>query len=439
MGMLVFLIVPGIGFLYGGMARRKSALAMIFQSMTVMAVCTFQFMFWGFSIGFSRTGGPFIGDLSMFGMRNVMAAPSSGSVLIPDIVFAFYELMFCACATMIVVGGSFERGRIVPSIIFGFCWATVVYCPVAYWTWNANGWLFKLPSLDFAGGGPVHITSGVSSLAYALILGKRLNHGEKAMHKPHNVTIVFLGTVLIWFGWFGFNGGSALNASMRSMVAVWNTNCAACTGVLGSVLFRYVKKRKFSVIGACEGAIAGLVGVTPAAGYVDPWCAAAIGFITALVIASLEGIQERIGVDDGLEVFKLHGIGGMMGSFLTGIFATQAISSLDGGSRFPGGIDGNAIQVGKQFAEITSISLWSFGCTSVLLLAMKYIPGLHLRVQDEAEMIGYDLDQFDDEVVGEWSLFENESPHLMGRAATEESSSLPEKVTKIQEEASVKV
>jgi Amt family ammonium transporter len=438
MGMLVFLIVPGIGFLYGGMARRKSALAMIFQSMTVMAVCTFQFMFWGYSIGFSRTGGPFIGDLSMFGMRNVVAAPSSGSAVIPDIVLAFYELMFCACATMIVVGGSFERGRIVPSIIFGFCWATVVYCPVAYWTWNANGWLFKLPSLDFAGGGPVHITSGTSGLAYALILGKRLNHKEKHLHKPHNVTIVFLGTMLIWFGWFGFNGGSALNASMRSMVAVFNTNAAACTGVLGSVLYRYVRRRKFSVIGACEGAIAGLVGVTPAAGYVDIWCAAAIGFITALVIAACEGIHELFGVDDGLEVFKLHGIGGMMGSFLTGIFATQAVSALDGSSRFPGGIDGHGIQVGKQFAEITSISIYSFTCTAIMLYAMKYIPGLHLRVQDEAEMIGYDLDQFDDEVVGEWSLFEEVDPTLHGRAQSHESSSGPSKLEKITQEVTVK-
>jgi len=371
-------------------------------------------------------------------MKHNLAAPSSGSAVIPDIVFAFYELMFCACATMIVVGGSFERGRIVPSMIFGFLWATLVYCPVAFWTWNSNGWLFKLPSLDFAGGGPVHITSGCSGLAYALILGKRLNHNEKHMHKPHNVTIVFLGTVLIWFGWFGFNGGSALNGSMRSMVAVFNTNAAACTGVLGAVLFRYVKKRKFSVISACEGVIAGLVGVTPAAGYVTIWGAAAIGFITALVIGACEGIHELFGIDDGLEVFKLHGIGGMMGSFLTGIFATKYISSLDGASQYPGGWDGNGIQVGKQFAEITSVSTWSFAVTAILLLGMKYIPGLHLRVTDEAEMIGYDIDQFDDEVVGEWSLFENEhQPHLTGRAASSESAT-PSKITKIQEEVGSK-
>jgi Amt family ammonium transporter len=407
MGALVFLIVPGIGLLYGGMARRKSALAMIFQSMTVMAVCTFQWTFWGFSIAFSRHGGPFIGDLSNFGLMNVLAAPSWGSAVLPDIVFCFYELMFCACATMIVVGGSFERGRIVPSIIFGFMWATVVYCPIAYWTWNPNGWLYKLPGLDFAGGGPVHISSGTAALAYALILGKRAKAGEKTFYKPHNVTIVFLGTCLIWFGWFGFNGGSALNASMRAMVAIYNTNLAASTGVIGWTMFGYIRHgRKFSVIGACEGAIAGLVGITPAAGYVSIWCAAVIGFLTAICICCFENVNEWLRVDDGLEVFKLHGIGGMCGAFLTGIFATSSVSSLDGVSLFPGAIDGNGIQVAKQIAEICAIASYSFICSAIMLFGMKYIPGLHLRVKDEIEMIGYDVDQFHDETIGEWALFE---------------------------------
>jgi Amt family ammonium transporter len=312
---------------------------------------------------------------------------------------------------MIVVGGSFERGRILPSIIFGFLWCTICYCPIAYWTWNPNGWLFKLPGLDFAGGGPVHISSGTAGLAYALVLGKRLKAQEKHFYKPHNVTIVFLGTVLIWFGWFGFNGGSALNASMRAMVAVWNTNCAACTGVIGWSIFHYIRHRKFTVIGACEGAIAGLVGVTPAAGYVSPWCAAAIGFITAIFICCFENVNHWLNIDDGLEVFKLHGLGGMCGAFLTGIFATSSVSSLDGVTLAPGGIDGNGIQVAKQLGEIAAIAAWSFTLSFIMLTIMKYIPGLHLRVDDEIEMIGYDIDQFDDELVGEWSLFEANPAH----------------------------
>jgi ammonium transporter, Amt family len=338
-----------------------------------------------------------------------MAAPSWGSAVIPDIVFAFYELMFCACATMIVVGGSFERGRILPSIIFGFCWATICYCPIAYWTWNANGWLFKFGALDFAGGGPVHISSGTAGLAYALVLGKRNRFGEKHVYKPHNVTIVFLGTCLIWFGWFGFNGGSALNASVRAMMAVWNTNMAASCGVAGWVLMDYIKYRKFSVIGACEGVIAGLVGITPAAGYVSVWCGAAIGFITAIVVNLCEPVNHWLHIDDGLEVFKLHGIGGMCGAFLTGIFASASVSSLDGFTIVHGGIDGYGTQIAKQLAEIAAIAGWSFVLSFIMLMILKYIPGLHLRVTDETEMIGLDLDQFSDELIGEWSLFQDEN------------------------------
>jgi len=206
-GFIVWLIIPGIGLLYGGLARRKSALAMLFHSLLVASVTTFQWMFWGFSLAYSRTAGPFVGDLANFGMINVTAAPSVGSPYIPDLVFCLYQLLFCACTVMIVVGGSFERGRIIPSLVFGFFWATVVYCPIVCWTWNPNGWLYNLPSLDFAGGGPVHISSGWSALAYAFVLGKRKHHGERSHSKPHNVSLVFLGTVLIWFGWFGFNVG----------------------------------------------------------------------------------------------------------------------------------------------------------------------------------------------------------------------------------------
>jgi Amt family ammonium transporter len=405
-GFIVWLIIPGIGLLYGGLARRKSALALLFQSLMVGAVITFQWMFWGYTLAYSRTAGPFIGDMANFGMRNVMAAPSAGSAVIPEIVFCLYQMLFCACTVQIVVGGAFERGRIIPSLVFGFFWATVVYCPIACWTWNSNGWLYKLPTLDFAGGGPVHISSGWSALAYAFVLGKRKHNGDKSHGKPHNTTLVFLGTVLIWFGWFGFNGGSALNATVRAMLAAFNTNTAASTGVLGWVMVDYFKHgKRFSVVGACEGAIAGLVGITPAAGYVSVWLAAVTGFVTAVVCALLQNLNEWIHIDDGLEVFKLHGIGGMVGSFLTGIFATASISMLDGATSAPGGIDGNGIQVGKQFAEITAISAYSFLVSCALLYILKYIPGMHLRTTEEAEMQGLDLDQFFDEQIGDWGLF----------------------------------
>lgn len=250
---LVWLIIPGLGFLYGGLARRKSALSLLFQSICIGATSTFQWSFWGYSLAYSRTASPFIGDLANFGMKNVVAAPSIGSAVIPEIVFALYQGLFCSCTGMtgsesrkktvrankqpvqVIIGGAFERGRILPSLVFGFLWATLVYCPVACWSWNPNGWLVTLGSLDFAGGGPVHIASGCSALAYALVLGKRKTKGAASTRRGHNTTLVFLGTVLIWFGWFGFNGGSSLNASVRSMYVAFNTNVAASTGVIGWV------------------------------------------------------------------------------------------------------------------------------------------------------------------------------------------------------------
>lgn len=210
--------------------------------------------------------------MANFGMMEVQAAPSPGSVLIPEIVFCLYQLLFCAVTVQLVIGGSFERGRIFPSLVFAFLWATIVYCPIACWTWNANGWLYNLPSLDYAGGGPVHIASGWAALAYALVLGKRKHKSEPSHIKPHNTTLVFLGTVFIWFGWFGFNGGSTLNASVRGMYAAFNTQVAASTGAIGWVLVDVIRTRgHFSVVGCCEGIIAGLVGITPAAGYVSCW------------------------------------------------------------------------------------------------------------------------------------------------------------------------
>ncbi|GFF38126.1 ammonium transporter 1 [Aspergillus lentulus] len=405
---VVWLILPGIGLLYSGLARRKSALALLFQSWMILAVTTFQWMFWGYSLTYSRDGGPFIGTLKNFGMRDVLVAPSPGSAVLPEIVFCLYQLLFCACTVMIVVGGAVERGNVLPSLIFSFFWATLVYCPVARWTWSSHGWLYNLPALDFAGGGPVHIASGWAALAYAMVLGKRKDPGMVSLRKPHNTTLVFIGTVLICFGWLGFNGGSTLNASVRSMVVIFNTNTAASTGILGWAMVDYIKhKRKFSVVGACEGAIAGLVGITPAAGYVSVWLAACIGFITSIVCSLLQNINDWLNIDEGMDVFKLHGVGGIVGAFLTGLFATENISSLDGLTFSSGAIDGNGIQVGYQLAEICAISGYSFVVSCVLLYILKFIPGLNLRVDEESEIIGLDQAQLFDEQIGDWSLVDN--------------------------------
>ena len=408
---------------------------------------TVQWMFWGYSLAYSRNGGPFIGTLENFGLKNVMVAPSSGSAVLPEIVFCYFQLLFCACTVripssqradrhgsyvliplqvIIITGGAFERGNILPLLVFGFCWATVVYSPLARWTWSSKGWLYNLPALDYAGGGPVHIASGWSALAYALVLGKR-KHGrpEGSREKPHNTTLVFVGTVMIWFGWMGFNvcprsvlprflnaikltsqGGTTLNASMRAMVAIFNTNAAASTGILGWTLIDFIRHRgRFSVVGACEGAIAGLVGITPAAGFVTPWLAACIGFITALICSLLQDVNDWLHIDEGLDVFKLHGIGGMVGAFLTGIFATQSISALDGSTYQGGGLDGNGVQIGRQLAEVCAIAGYAFVVSGVLLYVINWIPGLRLRANEEIEVEGLDQTLLADEQIGDWSVF----------------------------------
>jgi len=385
-------------------------------------------MFWGYSLAYSRTASPFIGNMANFGLRNVMSAPSPGSALLPEIVFCLYQMLFCAVTVQLVIGGSFERGRIMPSMIFAFCWATIVYCPIACWTWNANGWLYNLPSLDFAGGGPVHIASGWSALAYAFVLGKRLPKGDKIHHRAHNPTLVFIGTVFIWFGWFGFNGGSALNGSVRSMLAAFNTNTAASFGVLGWVSVEYVRtKGKFSVVGCCSGAIAGLVGITPAAGYVSLWLAALIGFLTGVICSLCQNVDKWTRIDEGMDVFKLHGIGGMAGSFLTGIFAQSWIYDLDGAGPYDGlgAMDGIGVQVGRQLAEIVTIAAYSFTVSCVLLYALKFIPGLHLRVSNEAEMMGLDMDQFNEEEIGDWSMFHQNTYETNLSSASSQSAPAP--------------
>lgn len=256
---LVLLMVPGVGFFYSGLARRKSALSLIWLSMMSIAVVSFQWFFWGYSLTFSHTGDSgFIGDLSNFGLMNVLAQPSVGSSKVPDLLFCLYQGMFAAITPALAIGAVADRGRMLPALVFIFIWSTIVYDPIAYWTWNPNGWSYKLGGLDFAGGTPVHISSGAAALAYSLMLGKRIgydkNHGLP--YRPHNVTHVVLGTVFLWVGWFGFNGGSALAANLRAVMACIVTNLAACVGGITWCLMDYRLERKWSAVGFCSGAIA---------------------------------------------------------------------------------------------------------------------------------------------------------------------------------------
>ncbi|KAF2732161.1 ammonium transporter [Polyplosphaeria fusca] len=396
---LCWQITPAIGFLYAGMHRRKAALTMIFQSLFCACACGIQFWVYGYSLYQSHTTGPFIGDLSLAGLHNVLAQPSLANPDIPDILYACFGFTFVTATAMILAGAMLERGRLLPSMLFLLCWTTFVYYVLAYFEWNPNGWLYKLGVLDFAGSGPVHIASGFSALAWSIMLGRRKDpHGESVHEKiphfrPHNPFLVGLGTILIWFGWFAFNGASTANLSLRSIYVVVNTNLAACGGGIAWVLLEYAYSRKFSIIGFCSGIISGLVGITPAAGFVPVYIASTVGFLTSCCSFFTVKYKHFIGVDEGLDIFAIHGVGGYVGDLLTGFFAAAWVPALDGVNTAYGGgwWSHNWIQLGYQLAGATTCAAWSFFISLILLFIIDHIPGLHLRASEEDELRGLDL------------------------------------------------
>jgi len=389
---LVWIMIPGLGFFYSGLLRRKNALSMIYLSMMTIAVVSFQWFFWGFSLAFSDTGNVFIGDLKYFCLKGVLGAPSMGSVRIPSIVFSVYQLMFAAITPMIAIGAVAERGRLGPLLVFVFVWSTVVYDPIANWTWNANGWSFVLGGLDFAGGTPVHISSGTAALAISIYLGKRRGYGtDRLAYKPNNTSYVILGTVLLWFGWFGFNGGSALAANLRAAQACTVTNLAASVSGLTWMFWDWRLEKKWSAVGFCSGAIAGLVAITPGSGYVGSPAAVAFGFVAGTVCNFATQLKFIFKFDDALDIFASHSIGGIVGNIMTGLFAQASVAGFDGFSVIPGGwIDHNYRQLGIQLADSCAGFGYSFVVTTIILWVMHFIPGLRLRADEDSEILGID-------------------------------------------------
>lgn len=395
-GCLVWLMIPGIGIFYAGLARKKHAITLVWEGMAVLCVVFFQWFFWGYSFTFSHEAGTFWGKLDNFALMKVLAEPSVGSSAVPDIVFMFFQGQFACVTAIILVGGAHERARLGPLLVFVFIWITIVYCPIAEWTWNPSGWLSKLGALDFAGGGPVHMSSGVGALAYSLICGKRKDPAaldKVPMYKPGSMLLVVIGTIFLWFGWFGFNGGSTGNASLRSWYAIANTNLAAVVGGLVWMFIDFAKTRKWSTVAICSGALAGLVGITPAAGFVPIYTAVAIGATTAAICNFAGYLKYYIQIDDGLDVFSIHGIGGAVGSILTSFFAADYISHLDGSTIAKGWMNHHFVQLPYQLAAIGAVYGWSFVVTSLLLLIMNYIPYMKLRMSEEDEMLGSDMAQ----------------------------------------------
>ncbi|KAG8681746.1 hypothetical protein FRC09_017255, partial [Ceratobasidium sp. 395] len=308
------IMIPGVGFFYSGLLRRKNALSMMYFSMISLAVVSIQWFFWGYSLTYSNSASRFIGDLQHFGLMGVYDQPSMVSPHIPANVFCLYQLMFAAFTPALALGGFAEHCRLGPIALFVFVWSTLVYDPVACWTWNSRGWIRLMGDLDWAGGTPVHISSGTAALAISVYLRKRHGYGTPRLaYKPHNSTYVVLGTVLLWFGWFGFNGGSALSATPRAAQACLVTHLAASAGGITWMLWDYKMEKKWSVVGFCSGAVSGLVAITPAAGYIGtPAAALVFGVVGASCCNFATQLKYILHYDDCLDVFASHGVGGII-------------------------------------------------------------------------------------------------------------------------------
>jgi Amt family ammonium transporter len=423
---LVWIMIPGVGFFYSGLLRRKNALSMLWASMMCLAVVSFQWFFWGFSLAFSGGANKYIGDLHYFALQNVLEDPSIGSTRVPTIVFCVYQLMFAAITPILAVGAIAERARLGPLMVFVFVWSTIVYDPIACWTWNSNGWSFIMGGLDFAGGTPVHISSGTAALAISIYLGKRRGYGtERLAYKPHNTSYVVLGTVFLWFGWFGFNGGSALSANLRATQACIVTNLAASVGGLTWMFWDYRLERKWSAVGFCSGAIAGLVAITPGSGFVGAPAAVLFGFLAGTVCNFATQLKFVFGYDDCLDIFASHGIGGIVGNLLTGLFAQASIAAYDGTTAIDGGwLDHHYIQLAYQLADSAAGFGYSFVMTTIILWIMHFIPGMRLRCDEETEILGVDdaeMGEFAYDYVG----IEAELGHARGPGDAIFSDNLP--------------
>jgi Amt family ammonium transporter len=386
-------MTPALGFFYGGLVRRKNVLSTVMHSFFILALISVQWVLWGYSLSFGPDlgGKGLIGDLSWVGLRNVGFAPDADyAATIPHYVYMVFQMMFAVITPALITGAFAERKRFKAFVVFSLAWATLVYDPLAHWVWGHNGWLNQLGALDFAGGTVVHISSGVSALVAAYVLGPRKLHRDGAppeTTEPHDLTMVILGASLLWFGWFGFNAGSALTAGPLAALAFVNTNTAAAMAALTWITISWVHKGVPSAAGAAAGAVAGLVAITPAAGYVTPLASIIIGMIVAIVCYSFVMLRDRIKIDDALDVWAVHGMGGTVGAILTGIFATKAVNAAGG----DGALFGNPHQLVVQLTAVAATWVFSGVMTFLILKIMALF--MPLRVTEEEEALGLDLSQ----------------------------------------------
>jgi len=391
---LVFFMTPGLAFFYGGLVRAKNLVNTIMMSFMSIAIVSIVWVLWGYSLAFG-TGNAFIGDFSHLGLSGISFTSAEGDD-IPPLLFVAFQMMFAIITPALITGAFAERFKFSTYLIFLVIWSTVVYAPITHWVWAStcieacatdapveiNGWLWDLGALDFAGGTVIHINAGMAAVAAALLVGKRRNPGLQ----PNNVPFVVLGAAILWLGWFGFNAGSAVAANDLAANAFLVTSLAASTAALTWGVISHLKTGKMGAVGVATGAVAGLVAITPAAGAVNAMGALAIGFGAGLICFYAVELLHKTKMDDALDVFAVHGIGGIWGAIATGIFALEAIT---GGTK--GLIEGNIEQVGIQAVGVIATVAYSGVVSLIILFILDKIPGLGLRSSESDEDIGLDL------------------------------------------------
>ena len=386
---LVLLMTPALGFFYGGMVRRKNVLGTIMHSFWALCIVSVVWVLWTYSMSFGPSIHGIIGNLSWFGLNGVGQESSPlGSPTVPHLAFMAFQMMFAVITPALITGAFAERMKFSAYTIFIILWSTFVYAPIAHWVWNPQGWLAKDGALDFAGGTVVHLNAGVAALVSCIVIGKRKGYLEMPM-MPHNIGYTVLGASLLWFGWFGFNAGSSITSGGLAALAFVTTNTATAAAALGWAFAEWAHKGRPTVLGAASGAVAGLVAVTPTAGFITPISAIAVGVVAGVICYTAVNLRPKLGYDDSLDVVGVHGLGGFWGAIATGIFASPAANAAGRGLLY-----GNPHQVIVQLKACAVTIAWSGVVTYIILKLIDATVGL--RVSERDEEMGLDLSQHEE-------------------------------------------
>ena len=384
---LVMLMTPGLALFYGGMVRSKNVLGTIMQSFIILGIISVEWALWGYSMAFGPDHGGIVGGLDWFGLKGVGLEPSADyGTTIPHAAFMIFQCMFAVITPALITGAFAERVKFGAFLLFTLLWATLVYNPLCHWVWGVGGWMGGMGALDFAGGTVVHISSGISALAAVFIIGKRLGYGSTA-YIPHNLPMTITGAALLWFGWFGFNAGSALAANGLAASAFVATHFASAAAALSWIIVEWLHRGKPTTLGAASGAVAGLVAITPASGFVGPLSSIIIGAMAGALCYGGVLLKARLGYDDSLDVVGIHGIGGTWGALATGLFASTAVNP-DGAN---GLFFGNPAQFGIQVISVVVTMVFAFVMTLIILKVVDAITGLRVDPEDEEKGIDVSL------------------------------------------------